>query len=118
MERVRETGRLEETAVGGERVGAFVPEQLPPAAPPLEVGEALASQLRRAEAALAELDVAGLLVPSMDWFIYAFVRKEAVLSSQIEGTQATLIDLLAAQLDEAVEERGELCFRRRDLLLS
>ena len=37
---------------------------------------------------------AGEMVPSLDWLIYAFVRKEAVISSQIEGTQATLIDLL------------------------
>ena len=40
------------------------------------------------------------MVPSVDWFIYAFVRKEAVLSSQIEGTQATLIDLLAFEAEE------------------
>lgn len=40
------------------------------------------------------------MVPSLDWFIYAFVRKEAVLSSQIEGTQASLIDLLAFEAEE------------------
>jgi Fic family protein len=44
------------------------------------------------------------MVPSLHWFIYAFVRKEAVLSSQIEGTQATLIDLLTFEAQEGVEQ--------------
>src|SRR5207253_8884443 len=48
-----------------------------------------------AEQELSRLDLAGEMVPSIEWFIYAFVRKEAVVSSQIEGTQATLVDLLA-----------------------
>jgi hypothetical protein len=52
---------------------------------------ALALPLARAEHALARLEVAGEMVPSLDWSIYAFVRKEAVISSQIEGTRATLI---------------------------
>ena len=51
-------------------------------------------RLKVAEQALVRLEVAGEMVPSLDWFIYAFVRKEAVVSSQIEGTQATLVDLL------------------------
>jgi Fic family protein len=46
------------------------------------------------------------MVPSLDWFIYAFVRKEAVLSSQIEGTQATLVDLLSFESREQDEESG------------
>ena len=54
----------------------------------------LADRLRAAEQALVRLELAGEMVPSLDWFIYAFVRKEAVVSSQIEGTQATLVDLL------------------------
>jgi Fic family protein len=54
----------------------------------------ITERLRHAEQALLRLDLAGEMVPSLDWFIYAFVRKEAVLSSQIEGTQATLVDLL------------------------
>ena len=44
------------------------------------------------------------MVPSLDWFIYAFVRKEAVLSSQIEGTQATLVDLLTFEAQEGAEQ--------------
>lgn len=91
----RATGRYERTTVGGEQVAAFVPHALPPARPPIVVDAALAERLRAAEQALVRLELAGAMVPSLDWFIYAFVRKEAVLSSQIEGTQATLVDLLA-----------------------
>jgi Fic family protein len=91
----RSTGRYARLRVGGEEVAAFVPRALPPADPPLVLGGALAERLRVAEQALVRLELAGEMVPSLDWFIYAFVRKEAVLSSQIEGTQATLVDLLA-----------------------
>ena len=79
---------------------AFVPHPLPPVDPPLDLTR-LDARLRAAERGLARLDVAGAMVPSLDWFIYAFVRKEAVISSQIEGTQATLVDLLN---HEATEE--------------
>ena len=81
--------------MGGEEVAAFIPHPLPPAAPPLKLGAAVTGRLRVAEQALVRLELAGEMVPSLDWFIYAFVRKEAVLTSQIEGTQATLVDLLA-----------------------
>ena len=90
----RITGRYERTTVGGEEVAAFIPHALPPADPPIGIDAALSERLRAAEQALVRLELAGEMVPSLDWFIYAFVRKEAVLSSQIEGTQATLIDLL------------------------
>ncbi|TXD37912.1 Fic family protein [Lujinxingia vulgaris] len=90
----RETGRYESTSAGGEQVQAFIPHPLPPVAPPLQVEGDLAERLQAAEQALIRLELAGEMVPSLDWFIYAFVRKEAVLSSQIEGTQATLLDLL------------------------
>lgn len=90
----RITGRYERTSVGGEEVAAFVPHPLPPQSPPIVIDSALAERLRAAEQALVRLELAGEMVPSLDWFIYAFVRKEAVLSSQIEGTQATLVDLL------------------------
>jgi Fic family protein len=53
-----------------------------------------------AAAALARLDVGGTMVPSADWFLYGFVRKEAVVSSQIEGTQATLRELIAWEATE------------------
>ncbi len=96
----RATGRYERTTVGGEEVAAFVPHALPPADPPIVVDAALAERLRAAEQALVRLELAGEMVPSLDWFIYAFVRKEAVLSSQIEGTQATLVDLLTFEAQD------------------
>jgi len=69
--------------------------------PTIELDGELAALLLRAQQALARLEVAGEMVPSLDWFIYAFVRKEAVVSSQIEGTQATLIDLLEYEAEQA-----------------
>ena len=91
----REVGRYERTAAAGETVSAFIPDRLPPANPPLSLDAGTRDLLRSAEQKLSRLDLAGEMVPSIEWFIYAFVRKEAVLSSQIEGTQATLVDLLA-----------------------
>ncbi len=99
----RTTGRYERTAVGGEEVAAFVPHALPPVDPPIVVDAVLAERLRAAEQALVRLELAGEMVPSLDWFIYAFVRKEAVLSSQIEGTQATLVDLLTFEAQDGGE---------------
>lgn len=98
----RVTGTYETTTVAGEHVEAFLPAPLPPGAPPLDLSGRLSEVLTAADRAIARLDVAGALVPSLDWFLYAFVRKEAVLSSQIEGTQASLVDLLSfeAALDE------------------
>ena len=100
----RTTGRYERTTAGGEEVAAFVPSALPPAEPPIVVDAALSARLRAAEQALVRLELAGEMVPSLDWFIYAFVRKEAVLSSQIEGTQATLVDLLTFEAQEGGEQ--------------
>ncbi len=91
----RITGRYERCRAGEEDVAAFVPEPLPPHDPPLALRGELAKLLRRAEAALGRLELAGAMVPSVSWFLYSFVRKEAVISSQIEGTQTTLMDLLA-----------------------
>ena len=95
----RITGRYERVTVGGEEVSAFIPAPLPPATPTLVIEGKLADRLRHAEHSLARLTLAGEMVPSLDWFIYAFVRKEAVLSSQIEGTQATLVDLLTFEAE-------------------
>jgi Fic family protein len=91
---VRIVGTYEQTSTAGETVNAFVPKPLPPSNPPLTMDAELSSFLQRAETAIARLKLAGTMVPSPDWLLYSFVRKEAVLSSQIEGTQATLIDLL------------------------
>ena len=98
---MRETGRFEITTTSGESVRAFVPHRLPPADPQLDLEAGLAERVRAAEQALVRLELAGEMVPSLDWFIYAFVRKEAVLSSQIEGTQATLMDLLNYEAEES-----------------
>lgn len=106
----RRTGGYETTAVAGEEVAAFVPHALPPSAPELELNESLQEQVRAAEEALRRLELAGEMVPSLDWFIYGFVRKEAVVSSQIEGTQATLVDLLSfeAEGEEEAPEDADL----------
>jgi Fic family protein len=91
----RETGTHDRQTIGGEAVDAFIPHPLPPAAPPLELDAHAERLLQEALHGLSRLELAGEMVPSVDWFIYAFVRKEAVISSQIEGTQATLVDLFA-----------------------
>lgn len=104
----RQTGKYERTSFGGEEVAAFVPDGLPPQNPPLVLDGALAQRLLHAEQALRRLDLAGEMVPSLDWFIYAFVRKEAVLSSQIEGTQATLVDLLTFEAEEAAPPSADV----------
>lgn len=96
----RVTGNYARSIVAGDAVEAFVPFDLPPARPALVISDQLADRLRTAEQALLRLDLAGEMVPSLDWFIYAFVRKEAVITSQIEGTQASLVDLLAFEAGE------------------
>ena len=93
----RKSGKYERSTVAGEEVSAFIPYPLPPRDPPLELTGELATLLARAEEQVRLLDLAGDLVPSIEWFVYAFVRKEAVLSAQIEGTQATLMDLLEVE---------------------
>src|SRR5207249_5246744 len=99
MERGR-TGRYEVTSVAGERVRAFVPRPLPPT-PPLEPVGARQLVLEQALLALGRLDSVSTLLPDPHLFLYTYVRKEAVLSSQIEGTQSSLSDLLLFELDEA-----------------
>ncbi len=84
---------------GGEAVRAFIPAPLPPA-PPLDLGGTRQSLLERATLALGRLDSISLLLPDPQLFLYAYVRREAVLSSQIEGTQSSLSDLLLFELDE------------------
>ncbi|MHB0981078.1 MAG: Fic family protein [Thermoleophilia bacterium] len=94
------TGRYEVTSVGGEQVRAFLPEPLPPS-PQLDLNGARLDLLERATLALGRLDSISLLLPDPDLFLYTYVRREAVLSSQIEGTQSSLSDLLAFELHEA-----------------
>ncbi len=95
-----ETGIYEVTSVGGERVRSFVPAPLPPN-PVLVLDGPLQQALESAVLALGRLDGVSTLLPDEALFLYAYVRKEAVLSSQIEGTQSSLSDLLLFELDEA-----------------
>ena len=88
----RITGTEAITTTLGESVRAFVPRPLPPAEPPLASGSFVDLNWR-AELALARLAGVSGLVPSVDWLLYSAIRKEALLTSQIEGTQATLTDL-------------------------
>ncbi len=90
----RITGTYRTIPFRDEKVEAFIPFPLPPKGPPLEVSGQLAELHAAATAAIAKLGVAGAMVPNAHWFLYGFVRKEAVISSQIEGTQATLQDVL------------------------
>ena len=83
-----------EPQIGGYR--AFLPLPLPPD-PPVGMSGRLGALLSEADAALGRLDGAVLTLPNPDLFVFMYVRKEAVLSSQIEGTQSTLQNLLAAE---------------------
>ena len=93
-------GRYESTSAGGEPVRAFVPAPLPPD-PALVLDGPLQQALEAATLALGRLDAVSMLLPDDTIFLYAYVRKEAVLSSQIEGTQSTLSDLLRFELEDA-----------------
>jgi Fic family protein len=85
------------TAAGGEQVRAFVPPDLPPN-PPVDLLPLL-RPLSGAERSLGRLDGIAELLTQHELFLYMYVRKEAVLSSQIEGTQSTLSDLLRFETD-------------------
>ena len=89
---MRSTGIYETTTTLNESVRAFVPHALPPSRPAL-APETYADGVRAAELALARLSGVSGLVPSVEWLLYSAIRKEALLTSQIEGTQATLADL-------------------------
>ena len=103
----RSAGNYITTTTLGEAVQAFVPHALPPASPPLLV-DAYVAQNRAAELALARLSGVSGLVPSVDWLLYSAIRKEALLTSQIEGTQATLTDLFDEEAGLAVHNTDDL----------
>jgi Fic family protein len=88
----RISGKFLITTTPGESVKAFVPVSLPPVDPALSPS-CFVEQNQEAELALARLSGVTGLVPSIDWLLYGAIRKEALLTSQIEGTQATLTDL-------------------------
>ena len=92
-EAMASTGTYITTAVGGEQVRAFVPLPLPPD-PAVQLESADHHLLEQASLAVGRLDGSTMLLPDTFLFLYFYVRKEAVLSSQIEGTQSSLSDLL------------------------
>ena len=95
----RETGTYLTCSVAGESYKAYLPHPLPPK-PPLEFNPELIQLLEKANRAIGQLDGMMSLLPNIDLFLYQYVRKEAVLSSQIEGTQSSLSDLLLYEIDE------------------
>ncbi|MBA2239443.1 MAG: Fic family protein [Lysobacter sp.] len=101
MQPTRTTGHYIQGSLAGSRYQAFVPDPLPPQ-PPVDLTAAgLIARKERADQALGRLDGITLLLPEPGLFLYQYVRKEALLSSQIEGTQSSLSDLLLFELDEA-----------------
>ncbi len=91
------TGHYLPISTTGETARAFVPRALPPD-PLLEIDGELGALLDAASTALGRLDGISLLLPDPGLFLYSYVRKEAVLSSQIEGTRSSLSDLLSHEL--------------------
>ncbi len=94
------SGQYKVSNVSGEPVRAFIPFPLPPQ-PALDLAGPRQRLLEQTTLALGRLDSVTLLLPDPGLFLYAYVRREAVLSSQIEGTQSTLSDLLLFELEEA-----------------
>lgn len=95
------TGNWAPTAAAEGRITrAFVPASLPPV-PPLEIGSEVRGRLDAALLALGRLDSITTLLPDAHLFLYSYIRKEAVLSSQIEGTQSSLSDLLLFEAEDA-----------------
>ena len=99
-------GQFVETNASGERVRAFLPPPLPPI-PPLNL-QGFFTLYDTARGALGRLDGVTTILPSTPLFLYMYVRKEALLSSQIEGTQSSLSDLDIAQKLAPLFEKGYL----------
>lgn len=92
-------GRYVTVSVLGEQVQAFVPAALPPQ-PPIDWTPQLRQRFDQAWLSLGRLDSVSKLLPDTSLFLYMYIRKEAVLSSMIEGTQSSLADLLLFELDQ------------------
>lgn len=86
-------GRFVKCTTTGESFKAYIPSNLPPE-PPLELSAKLLDLMEEANQAIGRLDGATLMLPNTNLFIYMFLRKEALLSSQIEGTQSSFSDLV------------------------
>lgn len=94
------TGTYEPSVAAGDTCRAFVPAPLP-LVPPLTVDASLQEGLDEAHLALGRLDSITVLLPETSVFLYSCVRKEAVMPSQIEGTQSSLADLMLCEADGA-----------------
>jgi len=92
------TGRYQSSIAGGISCQAFIPEPLPPK-PALQLTEKLQSRINLAMLAIGRLDAISTLLPDSHLFLYSYVRKEAVMSSQIEGTQSSLSDLMLYEME-------------------
>ncbi len=90
------SGKYVTVSTTGETVQAFMPAPLPPE-PPLELTGNLADLMQEAALALGRLDGVSAMVPDPQLFLYSYIRKEALLSSQIEGSQSTLSELLQSE---------------------
>lgn len=105
-------GHYVATTTVGETVQAFVPDPLPPQ-PPIDWTPTLRAKFDQALVELGRLDSVASLLPDTSLFLYMYIRKEAVLSSMIEGTQSSLSDLLFFELDQApgapLDDVREVC---------
>lgn len=120
----RISGNYQITTTLGESVKAFIPAPLPPSKPVLSP-DCYVKQNQAAKLSLARLSGVSSLVPSIDWLLYGAIRKEALLTSQIEGTQATLTDLFddeagldiknAADIEEVTNYMQAFRFVRQNL---
>lgn len=95
----KQQGYHRKTSTKGETVSAFVPSPLPPD-PSIDWGQGLREKFDEALVALGRLDSVSVLLPDTSLFLYMYIRKEAVLSSQIEGTQSSLSDLLLFESEQ------------------
>jgi Fic family protein len=109
---MRQTGTLVEQTAAGERYRAFIPRPLPPE-PGLNLRDEDQDLVGKANRAVGRLDGIAALLPDVSLFIYFYVRKEAVLSSQIEGTQSSMADLLLFESEETcgvpLDDLQEVC---------
>lgn len=100
----RKTGEFRTVSSGGEDINYFIPYPLPPN-PPIDLSPQIETLREEANRALGRLDGITNILPDKTLFLYFYVRKEAVLSSQIEGTQSTLSDLLLFDINEINSEK-------------
>jgi Fic family protein len=100
MPDTRRLGTYETTSVAGENVRAFIPPPLPPD-PPLDITPVMQDLVEKANRGLGRLDGVTRILPDASLFLYTYVRKEALLSSQIEGTQSSFSDLLLFEAEGA-----------------